>query len=103
VVAGCAATAASDELPVSRLDLAAVLQAQLEPQRLRWSKQLPEAGELTRQLDAFRLRPVRRNEADLQAAREETGDSQTTLALHPHQRAGTRPAGIGRPTDHLFR
>lgn len=59
---------------ISRLDLAALLQTVLEQRRFRWSKQLAEAGLFQRQLDGFRLRPVRRTEADLEAAREEAGE-----------------------------
>jgi hypothetical protein len=59
---------------ISRLDLAALLQTVLEERRFRWSKQLSEAAEFQRQLDGFRLRPARRNETDLEAAREEAGE-----------------------------
>lgn len=59
---------------ISRLDLAALLQTVLEQRRFRWSKQLPEAAEFQRQLDGFRLRPARRDGADLEAAQEEAGE-----------------------------
>jgi hypothetical protein len=59
---------------IARLDLAALLQAVLEQQRFRWSKQLAEAGLFQRQLDGFRLRPVRRDGTDLEAAREDVGE-----------------------------
>jgi hypothetical protein len=60
---------------IARLDLAALLQTVLEQRRFRWSKRLPEATEFQRQLDGFRLRPARRDGADLEAARKEAGEN----------------------------